>query len=104
MQVRYRAALRPDRLQNSTALPAQARELFGEQVLSPTFFGIVCRSGRGPRRAFQEKLHARPAGAEGQNRTGDTAVFSRVLYQLSYLGARAMVLKGPIPVKEEHGD
>jgi hypothetical protein len=25
-------------------------------------------------------------GAEGQNRTGDTAIFSRVLYQLSYLG------------------
>ena len=26
-------------------------------------------------------------GAEEQNRTADTAVFSRVLYQLSYLGA-----------------
>ncbi len=25
-------------------------------------------------------------GAEEQNRTADTAVFSRVLYQLSYLG------------------
>ena len=25
-------------------------------------------------------------GAEAQNRTGDTAIFSRVLYQLSYLG------------------
>jgi hypothetical protein len=24
--------------------------------------------------------------AESQNRTGDTAIFSRVLYQLSYLG------------------
>jgi hypothetical protein len=31
----------------------------------------------------------RPApccGAESQIRTGDTAIFSRVLYQLSYLG------------------
>ncbi len=28
----------------------------------------------------------RHAGAEEQNRTADTAVFSRVLYQLSYLG------------------
>ena len=28
----------------------------------------------------------RPRGAESQNRTGDTAIFSRVLYQLSYLG------------------
>jgi hypothetical protein len=27
-----------------------------------------------------------PFGAKGQNRTADTAVFSRVLYQLSYLG------------------
>ena len=27
-------------------------------------------------------------GAESQNRTGDTAIFSRVLYQLSYLGRR----------------
>ena len=29
------------------------------------------------------------SGAESQNRTGDTAIFSRVLYQLSYLGERA---------------
>ena len=28
-------------------------------------------------------------GAESQNRTGDTAIFSRVLYQLSYLGGPA---------------
>ena len=28
-------------------------------------------------------------GAEGQNRTGDTAIFSRVLYRLSYLGPMA---------------
>ncbi len=26
-------------------------------------------------------------GAEGRDRTGDTTIFSRVLYQLSYLGA-----------------
>jgi hypothetical protein len=25
-------------------------------------------------------------GAEGRNRTGDTMIFSHVLYQLSYLG------------------
>ena len=25
---------------------------------------------------------------EGQNRTGDTTIFSRVLYQLSYLAGR----------------
>ena len=28
-------------------------------------------------------------GAEGRNRTADTAIFSRVLYQLSYLGLAA---------------
>ena len=28
----------------------------------------------------------RDCGAESQSRTGDTAIFSRVLYQLSYLG------------------
>ena len=26
------------------------------------------------------------AGAQGRNRTSDTAIFSRMLYQLSYLG------------------
>ena len=26
-------------------------------------------------------------GAQGQNRTADTVIFSHVLYQLSYLGA-----------------
>ena len=26
------------------------------------------------------------SGAEGQNRTGDTMIFSHVLYRLSYLG------------------
>ena len=32
------------------------------------------------------------ASAETQNRTGDTAIFSRVLYQLSYLGGRRGLL------------
>src|SRR5436309_15725227 len=34
-----------------------------------------------------------PPGAERQNRTADTAIFSRVLYQLSYLGPP----RGPCP-------
>ncbi len=34
--------------------------------------------------------------AESQNRTGDTAIFSRVLYQLSYLGQNASVFKVPL--------
>ena len=28
------------------------------------------------------------SGAQGRNRTTDTAIFSRMLYQLSYLGIR----------------
>ena len=36
---------------------------------------------------FRSNVRAhRSGGAESQNRTGDTAIFSRVLYQLSYLG------------------
>ena len=34
-------------------------------------------------------------GAESQIRTGDTAIFSRVLYQLSYLGPMATDLGCP---------
>ena len=37
-------------------------------------------------RAFLELPVLRCIGAESQIRTGDTAIFSRVLYQLSYLG------------------
>ena len=41
--------------------------------------GLVC-GGFGKGRGEE------PAGAEGQNRTADTTIFSRVLYRLSYLG------------------
>jgi hypothetical protein len=32
-------------------------------------------------------------GAQGRNRTTDTAIFSRMLYQLSYLGTDAAALE-----------
>ncbi len=32
-------------------------------------------------------------GAQGRNRTTDTAIFSRMLYQLSYLGNRRVALR-----------
>ena len=35
-----------------------------------------------------------PDGAQGRNRTTDTAIFSRMLYQLSYLGRRAGARRG----------
>ena len=51
-----------------------------------------CRSPgrRRPRVLRGCRLH----GAEGQNRTDDTSVFSAVLYQLSYLGALATFMVG----------
>jgi hypothetical protein len=40
-------------------------------------------SGAGERREISTKAKN---GAQGRNRTTDTAIFSRMLYQLSYLG------------------
>jgi hypothetical protein len=34
-------------------------------------------------------------GAEGQNRTADTVIFSHVLYQLSYLGTEGAAERSP---------
>ena len=38
---------------------------------------------------FRSERSTSKGGAEGQDRTGDTAIFSRVLYRLSYLGPMA---------------
>ncbi len=35
------------------------------------------------------------SGAQGRNRTTDTAIFSRMLYQLSYLGIRVQPGRWP---------
>ena len=47
------------------------------------------------------------AGAESRNRTGDTLIFSQVLYQLSYLGADRIVIRvrtnGIFPCKVNTG-
>jgi hypothetical protein len=59
-------------------------------------------NGRNGRKAIEreEVIMARAAGrtssrsGEGRNRTGDTTVFSRVLYQLSYLARRLDSLAG----------
>jgi hypothetical protein len=40
-----------------------------------------------PPRGDKMLLQARRKNGEGRNRTGDTAIFSRMLYQLSYLAA-----------------
>lgn len=41
------------------------------------------------RRRTEVNRGERLNGAQGRNRTTDTAIFSRMLYQLSYLGARS---------------
>jgi hypothetical protein len=42
----------------------------------------------------QERGFEGTRNAETQNRTADTAVFSRMLYQLSYLGVSVFILCG----------
>jgi hypothetical protein len=44
---------------------------------------------------------AKENGAQGRVRTTDTAIFSRVLYQLSYLGARCRQSLGATAVHHE---
>lgn len=43
--------------------------------------------------ALSESRTGAPGDGEGQNRTADTAIFSRVLYQLSYLAVGAGALR-----------
>ena len=42
----------------------------------------------GAKRRLEKRNLAVLCDGEGQNRTGDTTIFSRVLYQLSYLAGR----------------
>ena len=58
---------------------------------------------------FRSKTMPAVFGAESQDRTGDTAIFSRVLYRLSYLGpirptgcpsARGKVTRPTEPLQE----
>ena len=43
----------------------------------------------------------RVVGAESQIRTGDTAIFSRVLYQLSYLGPDPGSRRSPVGAAQD---
>jgi hypothetical protein len=40
-------------------------------------------------------------GAQGRNRTTDTAIFNRMLYQLSYLGAECWYTSSKQPAKAD---
>ena len=46
----------------------------------PELYGSLCRLEK--------------SGAQGRDRTADTAIFSRMLYQLSYLGAQRAKARG----------
>ena len=60
---------------------------------------VVNRSGLNKRARRYRRAQIQNVGAEAQGRTGDTGIFSAVLYQLSYLSNPLIVgLKGP-PVK-----
>src|SRR5436305_1007017 len=48
---------------------------------------LYVRSGQAPRRSAPPAMvHDKSSGARGRSRTADTAIFSRMLYQLSYPG------------------
>jgi hypothetical protein len=57
------------------------------------FFAAISAHVSEPARAKPAPAAAQRDG-EGRNRTGDTTVFSRVLYQLSYLARRRQCSRG----------
>ena len=57
----------------------------------PTTFSLARRRTTTVLRPRIRSSHL-TGSAETQDRTGDTAIFSRVLYQLSYLGQRIFLL------------
>ncbi len=69
----------------------------------PTTFSLARRRSTTEPRPHRQPLYDcgidlifSAESAESQNRTGDTAIFSRVLYQLSYLGQKMYVYL-PVP-------
>ncbi len=56
-----------------------------------------------PSRSNRQIIVEKQNGAQEWNRTTDTAIFSRMLYQLSYLGPSAVAGETG-PVAEEAGD
>src|SRR5438445_8373204 len=68
--------------------------------LSPDRWGCrITTCSPGVLSTFSSQVRRLPAGlgAEGQNRTGDTMIFSHVLYQLSYLGTRTYCSRASRP-------
>lgn len=53
-------------------------------------FELICERAR-----TRKNRAGKANGAQGRNRTTDTAIFSRMLYQLSYLGVPDERAQGP---------
>ncbi len=58
-----------------------------------------CNEGRVGRWSLTLLTKIKANGAQGRNRTTDTAIFSRMLYQLSYLGAECWYKSSELPAK-----
>ena len=63
----------------------------------PTTFSLARRRSTAEPRPRNRLLRSAES-AESQNRTGDTAIFSRVLYQLSYLGLNLQPFSQSTPI------
>ena len=72
------------------------------QLIRPK--GLCEQQNAGPEENPLQILEvARMSGAQGRSRTADTAIFSRMLYQLSYLGILGLagVYRGRVPACPE---
>ena len=66
---------------------------FSSRHADAGFAGVGCPTLETPLEVIMARAAGRTSSrsGDGRNRTGDTTVFSRVLYQLSYLARRAAV-------------
>ena len=63
-------------------------------MINPIHFGKIVSE--------KKKTPHKGGYAESQNRTGDTAIFSRVLYQLSYLGLSREILHACVVLVKQY--
>ncbi len=83
-----RASRSSPRRTESAFILLKAQETFGGDYLVKQFTAVGLQSGgeNGGWTQIADDPH-QARGAQGRDRTADTAIFSRMLYQLSYLGA-----------------
>ena len=67
--------------------------------IEPTTSSLARTRSTAELRPLVGPREAEARGAEGQNRTDDTSIFSAVLYRLSYLGFAFMVVRRDFGVK-----